>query len=55
MNKKITINGMDFYVITDCKKGDYTLCVATTPWRDSAWGSGYNGQKILDVADNRNP
>lgn len=54
-NDKITINGKDFYVIPECKKEGYTLCVAAESWGESTWGEDTNGQRILDVADNHNP
>lgn len=54
-NDKITINGKDFYVIPQCQIEKHTLCVAAESWGDSTWGDDTNGQRILDVADNRNP
>lgn len=49
------LNGKRFYVIKNCVKEGHTLCVAKEPWGVSAWGEETNGQKILDIADNRNP
>lgn len=54
-NDKIRINGKDFYVIPQCQKEKHTLCVAAESWGESTWGEDTNGQRILDVADNRNP
>lgn len=54
---KVKINGKEFFVIStaECLVARHNLCVAAEPWGESSWGTGKNGQKILDAVDNRNP
>lgn len=54
---KVKINGKEFYVIStaECLVARHNLCVAVEPWGEISWGTGKNGQKILDAVDNRNP
>jgi len=55
MERKILIGGKEFYVIPECVQNEHVLCIAAEPWGKGIWGSGENGQVILDIADNRNP
>lgn len=52
--KKITINKKEFFVIDECSKMNYTLCVAATPWGNMSWAEN-NKPNVLNVANSNNP
>lgn len=52
--KKITINKKEFFVIPECSKMNYTLCVAAASWGNMSWAEN-DKPNVLNVANSNNP